>query len=142
VRSVRRSRGVSMTGEPSEPGPATGPVGPKPVSLVGVFLMTAVIESAQVVTRPSLPPHLRLRLAATPLPHGVGASRVTVGAWSGGFRPRVPWLPDPVGYGGWHNRSGPDNLPDNHPCDLVSQQGVQATAASVRSCLAPAARRA
>src|SRR5713101_3056423 len=33
-------------------------------------------------------------------------------------------------------------LPDNQPCDLVSQHGVQATAASVRSCLAPAVRRA
>jgi len=85
VLSVRRSRCVSMTGEPSDPVPATVPFWPKPVSIFGLCLMTAFIERSHVCTIPSSQPHLRLMLAETPRPHGFGASRVTVGALSGGF---------------------------------------------------------
>ena len=70
----------------------------KPVSIFGLFLMTAFIESLHVFTIPSIQPHLRLMLADTPLPHGFGASRVTVGTLSGGIRQRVTFLPSPVGY--------------------------------------------
>lgn len=131
VRSVRRERWVSMPGEPADPGPATVPWWPKPVSLFGLFLMTAFLQRPPVCTRPSIPPALRRMPAETPPPHGCGAGRVPVGALSGGFRPRVPVLLYPVGYCGWHHRSGPYNLsnvPDNQPCDLVSQEGMQAPA--------------
>jgi hypothetical protein len=87
-----------MTGEPSDPVPATVPFWLKPVSIFGLFLMTAFIESSHVFTIPSIQPHLRLMLADTPLPHGFGASRVTVGTLSGGIRQRVTLLPYPVGY--------------------------------------------
>src|SRR2546425_4591382 len=60
-------------------------------------------------------------LAETLSPHGSGASRVTVGTLSEGIGQRVTLLPYLVGYCRWHNRSGPYNLPDNQPCDLVSQ---------------------
>src|SRR2546425_9859518 len=60
-------------------------------------------------------------LAETPSPHGSGASRVTVGTLSEGIWQRVTLLPYLVGYCRWNNRSGPYNLPDNQPCDLVSQ---------------------
>src|SRR2546425_9441757 len=60
-------------------------------------------------------------LAETPSPHGSGASRVTVGTLSEGIGQRVTLLPYLVGYCRWNNRSGPYNLPDNQPCDLVSQ---------------------
>ena len=56
------------------------------------------IKSSHTFTMPSIQPHLRLMLAETPLPHGCGASRVTVGALSGGIRQRVTLLPYPVGY--------------------------------------------
>ena len=73
-----------MTGEPSDPVPATVPFWRKPVSIFGLFLMTALIESAPVCPIPSSQPRLRLMLAETPLPHGFGASRVTVGTLSRG----------------------------------------------------------
>ena len=70
----------------------------KPLSIFGLVLITTFIESSHVFTIPSIQPHLRLMLADTPLPHGFGASRVTVGALSGGIRQRVTLLPYPVGY--------------------------------------------
>ena len=42
--------------------------------------------------------HLRLMLAETPFPRGLGASRVTVGPLSEGFGQRVTLLPYLVGY--------------------------------------------
>jgi hypothetical protein len=65
--------------------------------------------------------HLRLMLADTPFPHGSGASHVTVGPLFEGFGQRVTLLPYLVGYCGWNSRSGPYSMPDNQPCDLVSQ---------------------
>jgi len=74
-----------MTGEGGTPVPATVPFWPKPVSILGLFIFTAFIESAHVFTIPSIQPHLRLMLADTPLPHGLGANRVTVGTLSVGI---------------------------------------------------------
>src|SRR6266705_2074739 len=96
--------------------------------------------------RPSSPP-LRLMLAETPSPHGSGASRVTVGTLSEGIGQRVTLLPYLVGYCRWNNRSGPYNLPDNQPCDLVSQcflltvpfRGMLLTPQGGPRCLAPTA---
>src|SRR5713101_8326858 len=56
----------------------------KPGSILGLVLITTFIESARLFTIPSIQPHLRLMLADTPLPHGFGASRVTVGTVSAG----------------------------------------------------------
>src|SRR5712692_2436736 len=110
-----------MTGEKQDPVPATVPFWPKPVSIFGLPAVTTFIKSAPVFTIPPIQPPLRLMLAETPSPRGSGASRVTVGTVSEGIGQRVTLLPYLVGYCGWHNRSGPYNLPDNQPCDLVSQ---------------------
>src|SRR6266849_7954140 len=111
-----------MTGEKQAPVPATVPFWLKPVSIFGLPEVTTFIKSSHVFTIPPIQPPLRLMLAETPSPHGSGASRVTVGTLSEGIGQRVTLLPYLVGYCRWNNRSGPDNLPDNQPCDLVSQR--------------------
>ena len=65
--------------------PTTVPFWLKPVSIFGLFLMTAFIESSHVFTIPSTQPHLRLMLADTPSLHSSGVSRVTVGSLSVGI---------------------------------------------------------
>ena len=50
---------------------------------------------------------------------------MTVGAVPEGIRQRVTLLPYLVGYCRWNRRSGPYNMPDNQPCDLVSQTTVK-----------------
>ena len=89
---------MSLTGYSRDPVPAPVPLWPKPLSIFGLVLITTGIERAPLLTIPSMQPRLRLRLAETPLPHGCGASRVTVGPVSGGMRQRVTLLPSPVGY--------------------------------------------
>jgi len=118
---MRRERWVSMTGERQAPVPAPVPFWPKPLSIFGLPEVTTLSTRAPVCTIPPIPPPLRLMLAETPSPHGAGASRVTVGTMSAGAV-RVVTLPHIcVGDCGWHSRSGRYNMPDNHPCDLVSQ---------------------
>jgi hypothetical protein len=56
----------------------------KPLSILGLLLITTFIESSRVFTIPSIQPRLRLMLADTPFPRGLGASRVTVGTVSAG----------------------------------------------------------
>jgi hypothetical protein len=56
----------------------------KPLSILGLLLITTFIESSRVFTIPSIQPRLRLMLADTPFPRGSGASRVTVGTVSAG----------------------------------------------------------
>ena len=51
----------------------------KPLSILGLLLITTFIESSRVFTIPSIQPLLRLMLADTPFPRGSGASRKTVG---------------------------------------------------------------
>ena len=85
VLSVRRERGRSMTGYDQDPVPAPVPFWRKPVSILGLVLITTFSESSPVFTIPCIPPHLRLMLADTPFPHGSGASRVTVGPLSEGI---------------------------------------------------------
>jgi hypothetical protein len=46
----------------------------KPVSILGLVLITTFIKSSHVFTIPSIQPHLRLMLAETPSPRGSGAS--------------------------------------------------------------------
>src|SRR2546428_12378435 len=86
-------------------------------------------------------------LAETPSHHGSGAGRVTVGTRSAGAV-RVVTLPHIcVGYCCWNSRSGPYSMPDNHPCDLVSQcflltvpfRGMLLTPQGGPRCLAPTA---
>jgi hypothetical protein len=84
VLSLRRERCVSMTGYYRDPVPAPVPFWLKPVSILGLLLITTFIESSRVFTIPSIQPHLRLMLADTPSPHGSSASRVTVGTVSAG----------------------------------------------------------
>lgn len=98
VLAVRRERCVSMTRYEQDPGPAPGPCGRKPVSSLGWGLSTTWIERSPLGTIPSLPPRLRLRLAATPAPHGLGASRLTVGIMSAGSVRVVPCPHICVGY--------------------------------------------
>jgi hypothetical protein len=76
---------MSMAGYRQNPVPTTVPFWLKPVSIFGLLLFTAFIESSHVLTVPSIQSHLRLMLADTPFPHGSGASRVTVGTLSVGF---------------------------------------------------------
>ena len=95
---MRRERCVSMTGSKQDPGPATVPCWPKPVSIFGLPAVTTFLKSARVCTIPPIQPPLRLMLAETPFPRGSGASRVTVGTVSEGMRQRVPLLPYLVGY--------------------------------------------
>ena len=78
--------------------PAPVPFWPKPVSILGLSLLTTFIESAHVFTIPSIQPQLRLMLAEAPSPHGSGVSQVTVGTMSVGIRQRVTLLPYHVGY--------------------------------------------
>ena len=68
-----------MTGYYRDPVPAPVPFWLKPVSILGLVLITTFIERSHVFTIPSIQPHLRLMLADTPFPHGSGASRKTVG---------------------------------------------------------------
>jgi hypothetical protein len=79
VLSLRRERWVSMTGYDRDPVPAPVPLWLKPVSILGLVLITTFIERSRVFTIPSIQSRLRLRLAETPFPRGSGASRVTVG---------------------------------------------------------------
>jgi hypothetical protein len=67
-----------------DPVPATVPFWPKPVSIFGLVLITTFNESSRLFTIPSIQPLLRLMLADTPLPHGFGASQMTVGTVSEG----------------------------------------------------------
>src|SRR2546425_12506358 len=97
------------------------PFWPKPVSIFGLPEVTTFSKSSHVFTIPSIQAHLRLMLADTPSPHGSGASRVTVGTVSAGSVRVVTFPHICVGYCWWNNRSGRYNLPDNQPCDLVSQ---------------------
>ena len=98
VLSLRRERCVSMTGYYRDPVPAPVPFWPKPVSILGLLLITTFIESSHVFTIPSIQPHLRLMLADTPSPHGSGASRVTVGTVSAGSVQVVTFPHILVGY--------------------------------------------
>jgi hypothetical protein len=84
VLSVRRERGVSMTRYYRDPVPAPVPFWRKPVSIFGLVLITTFIKSSHLFTIPSIQPRLRLMLADTPSPHGLGASRLTVGTMSAG----------------------------------------------------------
>ena len=81
-----------MTGYYRDPVPATVPFWLKPISILGLLLITTFIESSRVFTIPSIQPRLRLMLADTPFPRGSGASRVTVGTVSAGSV-RVVTLP-------------------------------------------------
>ena len=84
VLSLRRERCVSMTGYSRDPVPAPVPFWLKPVSILGLVLITTFSESSRVFTIPSIQPRLRLMLADTPSPHGSSASRKTVGTVSEG----------------------------------------------------------
>jgi hypothetical protein len=81
---VPRWQGMSMTGYYRDPVPAPVPFWLKPLSILGLVLITTFIESSHMLTIPSIQPRLRLMLADTPSPHGSGASRVTVGTVSAG----------------------------------------------------------
>ena len=74
------------------------PFWPKPLSILGLLEVTTFIKSSHVFTIPSIPPHLRLMLAETPLPHGSGVSRVTVGTVSEGSVRGVTFPHILVGY--------------------------------------------
>ena len=56
----------------------------KPLSTFGLSCITAFTKSSHLFTIPSIQPPLRLMLADTPLPHGFGASQMTVGTVSEG----------------------------------------------------------
>ena len=87
-----RERWVSMTGYYRDPVPAPVPLWLKPVSILGLLLITTFSESSRLFTLPSIQPLLRLMLADTPSPHGSGASHVTVDTMSAGSV-RVVTLP-------------------------------------------------
>ena len=74
-----------MTEYYRDPVPAPVPFWRKPVSILGLLLITTFIESARPFTIPSIQPHLRLMLADTPSLHSPGVSRVTVGTMSVGI---------------------------------------------------------
>jgi hypothetical protein len=74
-----------MTGYWRDPVPAPVPFWLKPVSILGLSLLTTFLESSHVFTIPSIQPHLRLMLADTPFPRGSGVSRMTVGTLSVGI---------------------------------------------------------
>src|SRR4029453_17475363 len=97
----------------------------KPLSIFGLFFLTTFIKSSHMFTIPSIQPRLRLMLADTPSLRSSGASPRTVGTLSEGFRQRVTLLPYLVGYCRWNDRSGRYRLPDNQPCDLVSQLNIE-----------------
>jgi len=113
-----------MTGYYRDPVPAPVPFWLKPLSILGLLLITTFIESSRVFTIPSIQPRLRLMLADTPFPRGSGASRVTVGTVSAGSVRVVTFPHICVGYCWWNNRSG-HYVPDNQPCDLVSQREIE-----------------
>ena len=96
--SLRRERWVSMTGYYRAPVPAPAPFWLKPLSLLGLLLITTFSESSRVFTIPSIQPRLRLMLAETPFPRGSGASRVTVGTMSAGSVRGVTFSHICVGY--------------------------------------------
>ena len=98
VLSLRRERWVSMTGYYRAPVPAPAPFWLKPLSLLGLLLITTFSESSRVFTIPSIQPRLRLMLAETPFPRGSGASRVTVGTVSAGSVRGVTFPHICVGY--------------------------------------------
>jgi hypothetical protein len=98
VLSLRRERCVSMTGYYRDPVPAPVPFWLKPISILGLLLITTFIESSRVFTIPSIQPLLRLMLADTPFPRGSGASRVTVGTMSAGSVRGVTFPHICVGY--------------------------------------------
>jgi hypothetical protein len=75
VLSLRRERWVSMTGYYRDPVPAPVPFWLKPVSILGLSLITTFIESSHLFTIPFIQPRLRLMLADTPSPRGSGASQ-------------------------------------------------------------------
>ena len=75
VLSVRRERGVSMTEYYQDSVPAPVPFWLKPVSILGLVLITTFIESSHLFTIPFIQPRLRLMLAETPSPRGSGASQ-------------------------------------------------------------------
>ena len=83
--SVRRERWMSMTEYYQDSVPAPVPFWLKPLSILGLSLITTFIESSHVFTIPSIQPQLRLMLAETPSPRGSGASRMTVGTVSVGI---------------------------------------------------------
>ena len=87
-----------MTGYYRNPVPAPVPFWRKPVSILGLVLITTFSESSRVFTIPSIQPRLRLMLADTPSPHGSGASRVTVGTVSAGSVQGVTFPHICVGY--------------------------------------------
>ena len=70
----------------------------KPISILGLVLITTFSESSPVFTIPSIQPRLRLMLADTPFPRGSGASRVTVGTVSEGSVQGVTFPHILVGY--------------------------------------------
>jgi hypothetical protein len=78
--------------------PAPVPFWLKPVSILGLVLITTFIESSRLFTIPSIQPLLRLMLADTPSPHGSGANRVTVGTVSAGAVRGVTFPHICVGY--------------------------------------------
>jgi hypothetical protein len=98
VLSLRRERCVSMTGYYRDPVPAPVPFWLKPVSILGLLLITTFIESSRMFTIPSIQPHLRLMLADTLSPHGSSANRVIVGTVSAGFVRGVTFPHICVGY--------------------------------------------
>jgi len=98
VLSLRRERWVSMTGYYRDPVPAPVPFWLKPLSILGLVLITTFSESSRVFTIPSIQPLLRLMLADTPFPRGSGASRVTVGTVSAGSVRGVTFPHICVGY--------------------------------------------
>jgi hypothetical protein len=75
VLSLRRERCVSMTGYYRDPVPAPVPFWLKPVSILGLVLITTFIENSHLFTIPFIQPRLRLMLADTPSPRGSGASQ-------------------------------------------------------------------
>ena len=96
--SLRRERWVSMTGYYRDPVPAPVPFWLKPLSILGLVLITTFSESSHVFTIPSIQPRLRLMLADTPFPRGSGASRKTVGTVSEGSVRGVTFPHILVGY--------------------------------------------
>jgi hypothetical protein len=87
-----------MTGYYRDPVPAPVPFWRKPLSILGLVLITTFIESSRVFTLPSIQSLLRLMLADTPFPRGSGASRVTVGTVSAGSVGGVTFPHIGVGY--------------------------------------------
>jgi hypothetical protein len=65
---------MSMTEYSQDSVPAPVPFWRKPVSTFGLVLITTFSESSHLFTLPSIQPRLRLMLADTPSPHGLGAS--------------------------------------------------------------------